>query len=91
MPGDHVMHNFVRDLYRVPGLKAEFQADAEAVLQRYDLTAAQRAALLEGSFAALGQVAMHPLVQMVYSIARHPQIGEQIQARDYIAAVREEA
>lgn len=80
-----VIHNLVRDIYRIAGLKAEFAADPAAVLARYPLTDTERQALLAGSFETLHQVGMHPLVQMVYSMARHPELSAQLSVRDYLA------
>ena len=72
-PGN-LVNRIATDLYRVPGLKMEFQKDPARVLARYPLTDAQRAGLNEGSFPALAAAGMHPLVQMIYSVARHPEV-----------------
>lgn len=80
-----IIHNLVRDIYRIPGLKAAFAADPAAVLARYPLTENERQALLVGSFESLRQVGMHPLVQMVYSMARHPELSTQLSVREYLA------
>lgn len=80
----NMVNRIASDLYRVPGLKAEFQKDPAGVLARYPLTAKQRAGLIEGSFPALAAAGMHPLVQMIYSVARHPEVNAQISAQSYI-------
>lgn len=84
MNPDNLVNRIVTDLYRVPGLKAEFQQDPARVLARYPLTDHQRAGLIEGNFPALAAVGMHPLVQMIYSVARHPEVNDQISARSYV-------
>lgn len=84
MSPDHLINRIASDLYRIPGLKAAFQDDPGSVLALYPLTEAQRADLLEGSFASLAASGMHPLVQMIYSVARHPEVNAQINVRGYI-------
>lgn len=84
MNPDHLVNRIAADLYRIPGLKAEFQSDPASVLSRYPLTEAQRDGLIEGSFPALAAAGMHPLLQMIYSVARHPEVNAQISAQSYI-------
>jgi 2'-aminobiphenyl-2,3-diol 1,2-dioxygenase small subunit len=80
----HLVNNLVRDLYRDSVLMAEFQRDPAQVLDRYPFTEAQREGLLDGSFPALSAVGMHPLVQIVYSMAIDPSVSQQITAHEYL-------
>jgi hypothetical protein len=80
-----LVHALVRDLFHVPGLRARFAETPSQVLDGYDLTQAERDALLDGSFPALHALGMHPLAQMVYGLARNPGMAEMISARDYLA------
>jgi hypothetical protein len=79
-----IVHQLVRDLYHVAGLRVRFAQSPEAVLADYALTDAERAALLDGGFPALHQLGMHPLAQMVYGLARNPGMAEMISAADYL-------
>jgi hypothetical protein len=78
------VHDFVRDLYRDCALRSAFTADPARVIGERDFTTEERAALLDASFEALGRIGMHPLLQMVYSLARFPEIKAQISVRDYL-------
>ena len=90
MNPDNLVNRIASDLYRVPGLKAQFQNDPARVLSGYPLSETQRAGLMEGSFPSLAEAGMHPLVQMIYSVARHPAINAQISAKAYIDDVMAE-
>lgn len=83
MNSAHLVNRIASDLYRVPGLRSEFRQDPASVLARYPLSESQRAALIEGSFASLAAAGMHPLVQMIYSVARHPEVDSQISVQGY--------
>lgn len=82
------VHDFVRDLYRDTTLRAAFAADPAGVINSRNFTNKERDALLEASFPALGSIGMHPLLQMVYSLARHPEIKTQISVRDYLSELQ---
>ncbi|RED13353.1 hypothetical protein DFR46_2890 [Parasphingopyxis lamellibrachiae] len=78
------IHDFVHRLWQSPELRARFEADAGAVLAEQGFAEAECALLLDGEFPALGELGMHPLAQMVYSLARNPQIADQISFGDYL-------
>lgn len=77
-------HDMAHLLWHDPDLRARFIQDPQAVLDDWGLSGTERDLLLDGSFAALTQLGMHPLVQMTYSLARNPQVAEQISVRDYL-------
>lgn len=79
------IHALVHRLAQDKALRSRFEADPAAVLAAEPLTDEERRLLHDGSFPALGELGMHPLAQMVYSLARAPAVAEQISFRDYLA------
>ncbi|MBY0509279.1 MAG: hypothetical protein K2P94_03925 [Rhodospirillaceae bacterium] len=79
------VHDFVRDLYREPALKRAFIENPEEVIAARNFTASEKNLLIDGSFPALHELRMHPLVQMVYAVARNPAMTAQISFRDYLS------
>lgn len=55
-----VSHDFVHDVKWNPALRAEFEANEKDVLDRYDFTEAERAALDNRDFRALYDLGFHP-------------------------------
>ena len=55
-----VTHDLVQDLKWDADLRRLFQTDRAAVLDRYELTSAERTAIEEGDFRTLYDLGMHP-------------------------------
>lgn len=55
-----VSHDFVHDIKWNPALRAEFEANEKAVLDRYDFTEAEREAIDKRDFRALYDLGFHP-------------------------------
>ena len=55
-----VTHDLVQDLKWDAELRAEFEADAPSVLDRYPLRPDERSAIDEGDFRALYDMGLHP-------------------------------
>jgi protocatechuate 4,5-dioxygenase alpha chain len=55
-----VVHDLVQDLKWDPALRAEFETNEAAVLNRYPLEPAERAAIERRDFRALYDMGMHP-------------------------------
>jgi hypothetical protein len=55
-----VAHDLVQDLKWSPDLRAEFERDERAVLDRYDLLPEERRAIEERDFRALYALGFHP-------------------------------
>lgn len=53
-------HDLVHDLKWNPELRSEFEADEKGVLDRYDLTPAERDAIEKRDFKALYELGFHP-------------------------------
>ncbi|HMO75276.1 MAG TPA: hypothetical protein PKD99_05475 [Sphingopyxis sp.] len=85
------VHDLVHRIWQQPALRARFAQDPAAVLAQEPLTDGQRALLLKGDFEALGELGMHPLAQMVYSLARTPEMAGMISFTDYLADLEEAA
>ncbi|MGI9597425.1 MAG: extradiol ring-cleavage dioxygenase [Acidimicrobiales bacterium] len=72
-----VTHDLVQDLKWDADLRAEFEEDQSAVLDRYPLRPAERAALDDGDFRALYTMGLHPylggqLARLMYGNAAGP-------------------
>jgi hypothetical protein len=82
-----LVHELVRDLYRDKSLLEKFQSDPAAVLKKRSFSEDEYQALFDGSFPALHRLGMHPLAQMVYSLARHPAVADRLSVRGYIESL----
>lgn len=72
-----VCHELIQDLKWNPSLRAEFDADQGAVLDRYPLAPAERTAIDNGDFRALYDMGLHPylggqLARLMYGNAAGP-------------------
>ena len=72
-----VTHDLVQDLKWDAELRAEFEADRAAVLDRYPLRPEERAAIDRGDFRALYDMGLHPylggqLARLMYGNAAGP-------------------
>lgn len=66
-----VSHDLVQDLKWDPELRAEFERDESAVLDRYDLRSDERRAIEQRDFRALYDMGFHPylggqLTRLIY-------------------------
>jgi len=73
-----VTHELIQDLKWSAELRAEFEDDAGAVLDRYPLGAAERTALDSGDFKTLYDMGLHPylggqLARLMYGNAAGPE------------------
>jgi protocatechuate 4,5-dioxygenase alpha chain len=72
-----VTHELIQDLKWGPELRAEWERDRTAVLDRYRLAPAERAAILAGDFRSLYDMGLHPylggqLARLMYGNAAGP-------------------
>jgi 2'-aminobiphenyl-2,3-diol 1,2-dioxygenase small subunit len=79
-----VVHQLVWELHQDAGLRQRFSAAPAQVYADYGLTAAERAALDEGSPPALAGIGMHPLVQITYLVIKSPDFRGLADASDYL-------
>jgi protocatechuate 4,5-dioxygenase alpha chain len=73
-----VTHEIIQDLKWSPELRAEWERDRAAVLDRYALAPAERAAIDAGDFRALYDMGLHPylggqLARLMYGNAAGPE------------------
>ena len=66
------VHQLIQDLMKDPEAAAAFAADHEPTFARYELAEEEKAALRDGSKAALAQLGVHPNLQMKYGRLRTP-------------------
>lgn len=77
------VHQLIQNLTKVPGLLDRFSTDSPTVFAEYGLTDKERAALMEATPPALASIDVHPILQMVYLIARNPGMAAHVSVRDY--------
>lgn len=73
-----VCHDLIQDLKWEAKLRSEFEANPAAVLDRYPLAPAERAAIDTGDFRALYDMGLHPylggqLARLMYGNAAGPE------------------
>ena len=90
MSARYVVHKLAWDLWQQPGLRAEHAINEAAVYSRYGLTDAESALMRQGSFPALAELGMHPLVQMPYSLIKSPEFIGFVDASDYLSDLDKE-
>jgi 2'-aminobiphenyl-2,3-diol 1,2-dioxygenase, small subunit len=84
----YAVNRLVQELFRQPGLLQRFRERRGEVYDEYQLDAAQRAGLDEGSPPALTAAGVHPILQMHYLLASNPDVARLITVdayRDHIA------
>lgn len=84
----YAVNRLVQELFRQPGLLERFRERRADVYDEYGLEAAERAALDEGSPAALAAAGVHPILQMHFLLAANPEIAKLITVKAYQEAAR---
>jgi 2'-aminobiphenyl-2,3-diol 1,2-dioxygenase, small subunit len=85
----YAVNQLVQELFRQPGLLERFRTARPQVYDAYGLNAAERAALDDGSPAALSSVGVHPILQMHYLLAANPEVGKLITIDAYCTPGRQ--
>ncbi|MBT9462104.1 MAG: subunit of meta cleavage enzyme [Rugosibacter sp.] len=85
------VHQLIQNLAKVPGLLDRLTSESQVVFDEYGLTEQERQALSEASPPALASIQVHPILQMLYLIARNPNMAAQVSVRDYPAIIHKEA
>ena len=81
----YALQKLIREINRSPETRAEFFASPEAVAARYDLSAAEREALVRRDYRALYQLGVHGLLLRPFSILH------EVSEPDYLRAIRAES
>jgi 2'-aminobiphenyl-2,3-diol 1,2-dioxygenase small subunit len=86
MPGEdrYAVNRLVQELFANPDNLAQFKADRNALYDKYGLSAAQRAALEDGSPEALAGADMHPILQMHWAMASNPIVASWVSIRSFL-------
>lgn len=77
-------------LFQEGDLLARVQQDRDAVFREAGLSDAERAALMDGSFAALESIGVHPTLRMHYQMAINPQIAEHVTVKAFLPVLEKE-
>jgi len=85
------VHRLIQNLTKVPGLLDRLITETQAVFDEYGLTDQERQALTEASPPALASIDVHPMLQLLYLIARNPGMATQVSIRDYHALFNKES
>nr|BAH60855.1 small subunit of meta-cleavage enzyme [carbazole-degrading bacterium OC11S] len=80
----------IEGLFREPGLMEALQKDPETVYDDYGLTDAEKDALRDGSFTALGNIGVHPVLRMHYQMVLNPDMANHVTIRDFLTRLEEE-
>ena len=72
----------IRDINRRPDARAEFESAPEGFAARYELAAAEKAALLARDYGALYRLGVHGLLLRPFSLLRG------VPEADYLTAIR---
>ncbi len=84
------VHRLIQNLTKVPGLLDRLSSEPEIVFNEYGLTDQEKQVLIEASPPALASIQIHPILQMLYLIARNPGMAAQVSVRDYPAIIHKE-
>jgi hypothetical protein len=84
------VQQLLEKLFREPGMLETLHTNREALFERFKLDEGERAALRDGSFKALGQIGVHPILRMHYQMACNPQMADHVTIRDFLPALERE-
>lgn len=77
-------------LFREPELLARLRSDREAFFAAAGLSVEQRAALRDGSFAALERIGVHPVLRMHWQMAVNPELASHVTVAEFLPRLRAE-
>ena len=80
----YALQKLIREVNRNVDTRARFFESPQAVAQEYDLTASERAALIERDYGALYALGVHGLLLRPFSILH------EVPEADYLRAIRKE-
>ncbi len=78
----YTLQKAIRDINRRPDARAEFESAPEAFAARYELSAAEKAALSARDYGALYRLGVHGLLLRPFSLLRG------VPEADYLTAIR---
>lgn len=80
----YAVNRLVQELFSNPDNLAQFKTDRSGLYDKYGLSAAQRAALDEGSPEALSGAGLHPILQMHWAMASNPMVASWVSIRSFL-------
>lgn len=72
MKAAYRVHKMIQDIFASPDRASAFANDHEPEFARYELSVEEKAALIDGSRAALARLGVHPSLQMKFGRIRRP-------------------
>jgi hypothetical protein len=81
----YTLQKAIRNINRRPDARAEFESSPESFVARYELSDAERAALLARDYGALYRLGVHGLLLRPFSLLKG------VPEADYLAAIRRDA
>jgi hypothetical protein len=81
----YALQKLIREINRNPEIRERFASAPDSVLARFDLSSAEKSALLARDYGALYRLGVHGLLLRPFSILHS------VPERDYLAAIRSEA
>lgn len=89
MAAAYRVHKLLQELVE-PSNAEQLLADPESLFDRYGLAPEERRALLEGTPESMGQLGVHPLLQMMLLFVRSPEMQEGGALSGVLAELRSE-
>lgn len=84
------VHRLLLSLFREPGALETLHQDREALFTRYGLSEDERAALRDGTFSALADIGVHPILRMHYQMAMNPDMAQHVSIRGFLNELQKE-
>lgn len=81
----YVLQKLMREINRNPGVRERFMAAPEALTAEWDLSDAERTALVSRDYGALYQLGVHGLLLRPFSIIHN------VPEPEYLSKIRQEA
>ena len=78
------VHRLLLSLFREADALTALHQGREALFDRYELDADERAALRDGSFSALCRIGVHPILRMHYQMAMNPDMAQHVSIRGFL-------
>ena len=80
----YATHKMIQALARSPELVERFRARADSVFDEFSVPPAEREALKSPTFGTLGQIGVHPILQMQFFLATDPAMRSRLGVTAYL-------
>jgi 2'-aminobiphenyl-2,3-diol 1,2-dioxygenase small subunit len=86
----HRAHLLIQSLFSTPRLLERLQLEREAVFEEFELSTEEKNALRDGGASAMGEVGIHPILQMHYMLASNPGMAAHLDISDFIRKLKDD-